>query len=302
VTAPGAAAPFACQRCTFALDRRTHLLGVLNVTPDSFSDGGAFLDPGAAAEHALRMAADGADCIDIGGESTRPGAPPVSAEEEWARIGPVLKRLLGCCPVPISVDTTKAAVAARALDAGVAIVNDVSALRFDPALAGLVAEAGAGLVLMHMQGTPRTMQERPSYGDVVAEVRAFLAERLQVAIGAGIPPEAVLLDPGIGFGKAVEHNLTLLRRLPELGTLGRPLLVGPSRKAFIGAVLGTAVTDRLEGTAAALALAIAGGATLVRVHDVKAMGRVARMCDAILGREAPHVGVVRGAAERVPVH
>ncbi len=302
MTAPGAAAPFACQRCTFALDRRTHLLGVLNVTPDSFSDGGAFLDPGAAAEHALRMAADGADCIDIGGESTRPGAPPVSAEEEWARIGPVLKRLLGCCPVPISVDTTKAAVAARALDAGVAIVNDVSALRFDPALAGLVAEAGAGLVLMHMQGTPRTMQERPSYGDVVAEVRAFLAERLQVAIGAGIPPEAVLLDPGIGFGKAVEHNLTLLRRLPELGTLGRPLLVGPSRKAFIGAVLGTAVTDRLEGTAAALALAIAGGATLVRVHDVKAMGRVARMCDAILGREAPHVGVVRGAAERVPVH
>jgi dihydropteroate synthase len=302
VTAPGAAAPFACQRCTFALDRRTHLLGVLNVTPDSFSDGGAFLDPGAAAEHALRMAADGADCIDIGGESTRPGAPPVSAEEEWARIGPVLKRLLGCCPVPISVDTTKAAVAARALDAGVAIVNDVSALRFDPALAGLVAEAGAGLVLMHMQGTPRTMQERPCYGDVVAEVRAFLAERLQVAMGAGIPPEAVLLDPGIGFGKAVEHNLTLLRRLPELGTLGRPLLVGPSRKAFIGAVLGTAVTDRLEGTAAALALAIAGGATLVRVHDVKAMGRVARMCDAILGREAPHVGVVRGAAERVPVH
>lgn len=302
MTAPGAAAPFACRRCTFALDRRTHLLGVLNVTPDSFSDGGAFLDPGAAAEHALRMAADGADCIDIGGESTRPGAPPVSAEEEWARIGPVLKRLLGRCPVPISVDTTKAAVAARALDAGVAIVNDVSALRFDPALAGLVAEAGAGLVLMHMQGTPRTMQERPSYGDVVAEIRAFLAERLQVAMGAGIPPEAVLLDPGIGFGKGVEHNLTLLRRLPELGTLGRPLLVGPSRKSFIGAVLGTAVTDRLEGTAAALALAIAGGATLVRVHDVKAMGRVARMCDAILGREASHVGVVRGAAERVPVH
>ncbi len=301
MTAPGAAASFACRRCTFALDRRTHLLGVLNVTPDSFSDGGAFLDPGAAAEHALRMAADGADCIDIGGESTRPGASPVSAEEEWARIGPVLKRL-GRCPVPISVDTTKAAVAGRALDAGVAIVNDVSALRFDPALAGVVAEAGAGLVLMHMRGTPRTMQEHPSYGDVVAEVRAFLAERLQVAVAAGIPPEAILLDPGIGFGKAVEHNLTLLRRLPELGTLGRPLLVGPSRKSFIGAVLGTAVTERLEGTAAALALAIAGGATLVRVHDVKAMGRVARMCDAILGREAPHVGVVRGAAERVPAH
>ena len=296
--APGAAAPFACRRCTFALDRRTHLLGVLNVTPDSFSDGGAFLDPSAAADHALRMAADGADCIDIGGESSRPGASPVSAEEEWARIGPVLTRLLGRCPVPISVDTTKAAVAARALDAGVAIVNDISALRFDPALAGLVAEAGAGLVLMHMQGTPRTMQERPSYGDVVAEIRAFLAERLQVAMAAGIPPEAILLDPGIGFGKAVEHNLTLLRRLPELGTLGRPLLVGPSRKSFIGAVLGTAVTDRLEGTAAALALAIAGGATLVRVHDVKAMGRVALMCDAILGRETPHVG----APERVPAH
>jgi dihydropteroate synthase len=272
-------------------------VGVLNVTPDSFSDGGAFLDPGAAAEHALQMAAEGADCIDIGGESTRPGAPPISAEEEWARIGPILTRLVGRCPVPLSVDTTKAAVAARALEAGVAIVNDISALRFDPALAAVVAEAGAGLILMHMQGTPRTMQERPSYGDVVVDVRAFLAERLAAATAAGIPSEAILLDPGIGFGKTVEHNLTLLRHLPELGTLGRPLLVGPSRKSFIGAVLGTPVTDRLEGTAAAVALAIAGGAAAVRVHDVKAMARVARMCDAILGRGVPHVG----AAERVRV-
>ena len=212
MTPPTPTAPFRCRRYALALER-TYVMGVLNITPDSFSDGGTFLDPGVAVEHALRMAAEGADCIDIGGESTRPGAPPVSAEEEWERIGPVLKRL-GRCPVPISVDTTKAAVAGRALDAGVAIVNDVSALRFDPALAGVVAEAGAGLVLMHMRGTPRTMQEHPSYGDVVAEVRAFLAERLQVAVAAGIPPEAILLDPGIGFGKAVEHNLTLLRRLP----------------------------------------------------------------------------------------
>lgn len=291
------AAPFACRRCALALERRTHLVGVLNVTPDSFSDGGAFLDPGAAMEHALQMAAEGADCIDIGGESTRPGAPPISAEEEWARIGPVLTRLVGRCPVPLAVDTTKAAVAARALEAGVAIVNDVSALRFDPALGSVVAEAGAGLILMHMQGTPRTMQERPSYSDVVADVRAFLAERLAAATAAGIPSEAILLDPGIGFGKTVEHNLTLLRHLPELTTLGRPLLVGPSRKSFIGAVLGTPVTDRLEGTAAAVALAIAGGAAAVRVHDVKAMARVARMCDAILGRGVPHVG----AAERVRV-
>jgi dihydropteroate synthase len=292
------AAPFACRRCALALDSRTHLVGVLNVTPDSFSDGGAFLDPDAAADHALRMAAEGADCIDIGGESTRPGAAAVSAEEEWGRIGPVLARLAGRCPVPLSVDTSKATVAARALQAGAAIVNDISALRFDPGLPAVVAEAGAGLVLMHMQGTPRSMQERPVYGDVVAEVRAFLAERLAVATAAGVAREAILLDPGIGFGKTVEHSLTLLRHLPELAALGRPLLVGPSRKSFIGAVLGTPVTERLEGTAAAVALAIVGGAALIRVHDVKAMARVARMCDAILGRIAPHVG----AAERVPAH
>jgi len=296
VTPPTPTAPFRCRRYALALER-TCVMGVLNITPDSFSDGGTFLDPGVAVEHALRMAAEGADCIDIGGESTRPGAPPVSADEEWERIGPVVKALVGRCPVPLSVDTTKAAVAARALEAGVAIVNDISALRFDPALGAVVAEAGAGLILMHMQGTPRTMQERPAYGDVVAEVRAFLTERLKAATASGIPAEAILLDPGIGFGKTVEHNLTLLRHLPELTTLGRPLLVGPSRKSFIGAVLGTAVTDRLEGTAAAVALAIAGGAALVRVHDVKVMARVARMCDAILGRGAPHVG----AAERVRV-
>ncbi|MBI4390373.1 MAG: dihydropteroate synthase [candidate division NC10 bacterium] len=273
-------------------------MGILNVTPDSFSDPGAFLDPSAAAEHALRMVEEGADCLDIGGESTRPGAAPVSAEEEWGRIGPVLERLAGRCPVPLSVDTTKAAVAARALQAGAAIVNDISALRFDPAVAAVVAEAGAGLILMHMQGTPRTMQERPAYGDVVAEVGTFLAERLAAATAAGIPREAILLDPGIGFGKTVEHNLALLRHLPDLTGLGRPLLLGPSRKSFIGSVLETGATDRLEGTAAAVALAIAGGAAILRVHEVKAMARVARMCDAILGRGAPYVG----AAERVPAH
>lgn len=298
MTPAGTIAPFACRRCTLPLDRRTLLMGILNVTPDSFSDGGAFLDVSAAVEHAFRMVEEGADCLDIGGESTRPGAPPVSAEDEWARIGPVLERLAGRCPVPLSVDTTKAAVAARALQAGAAIVNDISALRFEPALAAVVAEAGAGLILMHMQGSPRTMQQRPAYGDVVAEVRAFLAGRLAVATAAGIPREATLLDPGIGFGKTVEHNLALLRHLPDLTGLGRPLLVGPSRKSFIGAVLETAVADRLEGTAAAVALAIAGGAAILRVHEVRAMARVVRMCDAILGRGAPHVG----AAERVPAH
>lgn len=254
---------------------RVLIMGILNVTPDSFSDGGRFLSPDAAVERALVMEGEGADIIDIGGESSRPGAEPVSVEEELGRVLPVLERLRGRLRIPISIDTTKAEVAEAALRAGARIVNDISALRFDPAMAPLVAESGAGLVLMHMLGTPKTMQQSPHYDDVVREVRGFLAERAQYAQSQGIPREAIAVDPGIGFGKTVEHNLELLRRLPELVELGFPVLVGPSRKSFIGAVLGLPVGERLEGTLAACAVAVVRGADILRVHDVRQVRRAA---------------------------
>ncbi|MBC7097612.1 dihydropteroate synthase [Candidatus Bipolaricaulota bacterium] len=254
---------------------RVLIMGILNVTPDSFSDGGRFLSPDAAVERALVMEGEGADIIDIGGESSRPGAEPVSVEEELGRVLPVLERLRGRLRIPISIDTTKAEVAEAALRAGACIVNDISALRFDPAMAPLVAEFGAGLVLMHMLGTPKTMQQSPHYDDVVREVRGFLAERAQYAQSQGIPREAIAVDPGIGFGKTVEHNLELLRRLPELVELGFPVLVGPSRKSFIGALLGLPVEERLEGTLAACAVAVVRGADILRVHDVRQVRRAA---------------------------
>lgn len=250
-------------------------MGILNVTPDSFSDGGRFLSPDAAVERALAMEKEGADIIDVGGESSRPGAEPVPVEEELRRVLPVLERLRGKLRIPISIDTTKAEVAEAALRAGASIVNDISALRFDPAMAPLVAKFGAGLVLMHMLGTPKTMQQAPHYEDVVTEVRDFLAERAQYAQSQGIPREAIAVDPGIGFGKTVEHNLELLRRLPELVELGFPVLVGPSRKSFIGAILGLGVEERLEGTLAACAVAVVRGADILRVHDVKEVRRAA---------------------------
>ncbi len=256
-------------------DGRVLIMGILNVTPDSFSDGGRFLSPDAAVKRALIMEKEGADIIDVGGESSRPGAEPVPVEEELRRVIPVLERLRGKLRIPISIDTTKAEVAEAALRAGASIVNDISALRFDPAMASVVAEFGAGLVLMHMLGTPKTMQQAPHYEDVVREVREFLAERALYAQSQGIPREAIAVDPGIGFGKTVEHNLELLRRLPELVELGFPVLVGPSRKSFIGAILGLGVEERLEGTLAACAVAVVRGADILRVHDVREVRRAA---------------------------
>ncbi len=245
------------------------VMGVVNVTPDSFSDGGEFLDPRRAIEHAAELVREGADLLDIGGESTRPGAAAVDADEERRRVLPVLDGLVGI-GVPVSIDTSKAAVADAALDAGATWVNDVTALRADPDLAVLCAERRCEVVLMHMLGDPRTMQEDPRYVDVVEDVRAFLAERVEAAVAAGIDEERIWIDPGIGFGKTVEHNLELLRRLGELRELGRPILVGASRKSFIGKITGREVGERVGGSIAAHVLAVANGADAVRVHDVAA--------------------------------
>jgi len=256
-------------------------MGVLNVTPDSFSDGGMYLDPGRAIEHAHRMVEEGADLIDVGGESTRPGSEPVSLDEELRRIRPLLRPLVDQLPVPLSVDTYKADVAAVALAEGVDLINDISGLGMDPRMAPVVAEAGAGLVLTHIRGTPRTMQADPQYDDLLGEVREYLRERILLAEAHGVHPEAIAVDPGIGFGKRLEHNLLLLKSLSELQVLKKPLLVGPSRKSFIGKILDLPVEERLEGTAAAVAIAIWQGAHIVRVHDIGAMVRVARVTDAI---------------------
>jgi dihydropteroate synthase len=257
-------------------------MGILNVTPDSFSDGGHYLNAVAAAERALAMQDEGADLIDIGGESSRPGSDPIDEEEELTRLMPVIDALSGRLKVPLSVDTTKAAVARRALEGGASVVNDISALRFDPAMGRLVAETGAGIVLMHMQGIPKTMQNDPVYHDVTAEVRQFFVDRMQVAKASGILPEQILLDPGIGFGKNLGHNLTLLANLKALTDLGRPLVVGASRKGFIGQLVSGQDAHRRMGTAAAVAMAVSQGARVIRVHDVAAMCEVVRVVEAIV--------------------
>jgi dihydropteroate synthase len=257
------------------------LMGVVNVTPDSFSDGGLYLDEEAAIAHGEKLARDGADILDVGGESTRPGAAPVGAEVERARVEPVVAGL-AATGHRVSIDTSKLAVAEAALDAGAEIVNDVTALRGDPEIAAACAEREAGLVLMHMQGDPRTMQVDPTYEDVVEEVKAFLAERLEAAVAAGVAEERIWLDPGIGFGKTLDHNLELLRRLGELRELGRPLVVGTSRKSFIGKVDGSEVGDRLGGTVATSVLALAEGADVLRVHDVAEVAQATRFATAIL--------------------
>ena len=249
------------------------VMGIVNVTPDSFSDAGRHLDPHAAVEHGRRLVEEGAAIADVGGESTRPGAESVPPAVELERVIPVVERLAagrdtGPAGVRVSIDTTKAEVAAAALGIGARIVNDVSAFRFEPEIAGLVAGAGATCVLMHMQGDPRTMQEDPRYDDVVSEVKAFLEERLAFAVGEGVPEEHVWLDPGIGFGKTVDHNLELLARLDELVALGRPLVVGTSRKSFLGKLTGRAVDERLAGTVATNVLALVKGAAVFRVHEV----------------------------------
>ena len=271
--------------CVPPFPRKTLIMGILNVTPDSFFDGGHLPDASAVREHAAAMVRDGADILDVGGESTRPGADPVSPDEELRRVLPAVEALVPL-NVPLSVDTYHAETARRALALGAVMVNDITALRGDPEMAGLVASSGCPCVLMHMQGEPRTMQQAPRYDDVVDDIRAFFAERLEFAAAAGIREEQIWLDPGFGFGKTVDQNLLLLRRIGEFRCLGRPLLIGVSNKSTLGAVLGADVGDRTEGTAAAVAFAAAGGAHCVRVHDVKTMARVVRVCDAITrGRE-----------------
>jgi dihydropteroate synthase len=257
------------------------LMGVVNVTPDSFSDGGRYLDPDAAIAHGEKLLGDGAAILDIGGESTRPGAEPVEWEEEMDRVEPVVAGLAG--RATLSVDTSKAAVAIAAIEAGASIVNDVTALRGDLEMAPVCAEHGVEVVLMHMPGNPRTMQDDPRYEDVVGEVKAFLTERLEFAAMIGIAEEKIWLDPGIGFGKTLEHNLELLRRLGELRELGRPLVIGTSRKSFIGRIDGSEVGDRLGGTIASSVLAATEGADVLRVHDVAETAQAIRVAEAILG-------------------
>ncbi|MES2705460.1 MAG: dihydropteroate synthase [Verrucomicrobiota bacterium] len=269
---------------TFDLTARGLIMGVLNVTPDSFSDGGRFFDPAAAVERGLRMVADGAEILDIGGESTRPGAVPVEAEEELRRILPVIRRLRERSGVAISIDTMKARVAAAAVEAGADIINDISGLEADPDMARVAAETGAGLVLMHMRGTPRTMQQRPEYDDVTAEVAARLEEAFDTAAAAGVNSECVSLDPGIGFGKTQEHNLTLLRNLPRFQIHGRPVLLGVSRKSFLGRILGLPdPAARDAPTTALTAWARQHGARIFRVHAVRENARALRMMESILG-------------------
>ena len=262
-------------------------MGILNVTPDSFSDGGSYLDPARAADHALAMLAEGAEIIDIGGESTRPGAAPVPPDEEARRVLPVIEAIVARAPdCLLSIDTSKAAVARAALERGAAIVNDVTALRGDPAMAGVVAGHGAGVVLMHMQGEPRTMQAHPVYADVTGEVRAFFAERLAAALRAGIPAACVAFDPGIGFGKNFGHNLTLLRALDKLNVENRPLVLGVSRKSFLAKASGTElVADRLWPTVALTALGRERGARVLRVHEVRPNLSALRVAEAMLDAE-----------------
>jgi dihydropteroate synthase len=264
------------------------VMGVVNVTPDSFSDGGLYIDAGAAVAHALELEAEGARILDIGGESTRPGAAPVGARAELDRVLPVIQGLHDRgVHAQISIDTSKAPVAAAALDAGAAIVNDVTALRGDPAMAELVASRGVQCCLMHMLGEPRTMQEDPRYDDVVSEVKAFLEERMAFAVAAGIREERILLDPGIGFGKTAEHNLELLARLGELVALGRPVVIGTSRKSFLGRITGRPVDDRLAATIATNVLAYERGARVFRVHDVAPVRDALVIADATVRRRCP---------------
>jgi dihydropteroate synthase len=281
----------------FVLGPHTWLMGVVNVTPDSFSDGGMYFDVQKAVDRALKLAFEGADIVDIGGESTRPGSRAVPEDEELGRVVPVIAALRKKTTVLISVDTTKAAVARAALDAGADIINDTSAFRFDPAMPGVVARSGAGVVLMHMKGTPETMQDSPRYDDIIGEISGFLAERVRMAEAAGIPRERVIVDPGIGFGKGFEHNLELLRCQESFHRLERPLLLGFSRKAFLGHILDRPPGERLEGTIAAAVLSVERGAHILRVHEVGPVARAVRTAEAILGSGDGHA-CAAGAGEQ----
>jgi dihydropteroate synthase len=267
--------------------RRTLVMGIINVTPDSFSDGGQHYDAVDAVANGVAMANSGADILDIGGESSRPGATPVSQNEELARVLPVIHGLRKQTAAAISIDTYKSEVARAALDAGADIVNDISALRFDPTMATLIAAEKVPVVLMHMQGTPRTMQREPKYDDVVREVRDFLAAQLYAAMDAGISQDMIVIDPGIGFGKTLQHNLQLLRGLPMLAALGQPVLVGASRKAFIGKILNAEPLDRIAGSLATAVASVLAGASIVRAHDVAETAKAVKIADAIRFGYAP---------------
>jgi dihydropteroate synthase len=263
-------------------------MGIVNVTPDSFSDGGEFLNAERAIAHGRELAAEGADVLDVGGESTRPGAEGVTAEEELARVGQVVEALAGDGGPPVSIDTSKVAVAESALGAGAGMVNDVTALRGEPELAGVCAERGCEVVIMHMLGDPRTMQENPTYDDVVDDVKAFLAERIEFAVAEGIDEERIWVDPGIGFGKTVDHNLELHRRLGELAELGRPIVFGSSRKSFIGKLTGADVDSRVGGTIASNVIAWENGARMLRVHDVAPLKQALTAAEAVLNRQGSY--------------
>jgi dihydropteroate synthase len=268
---------------TLPISRRTCIAGVLNLTPDSFSDGGEYLDRGKAVERALQLAEEGADIIDVGGESSRPGAAGVTAAEELERVIPVISALKGKLDIPISIDTSKSPVAKEALKAGACIVNDITAMEGDPDMARTAAEAGAGVILMHMKGNPSDMQDDPAYSDLFGEIITFLGRAVSKAKAAGIDPGRIIIDPGIGFGKTVNDNLSILYGLERFKSLGMPVLIGTSRKSFLGKITGRQVTQREFGTAASLSVAIMNGADLVRVHDVRDMADVVRVIDAIKG-------------------
>ena len=276
----GVPSPLKVGKQEWVFGKKTFIMGILNMTPDSFSDGGKFSDTPSALSHARQMVEDGADIIDVGGESTRPGAADVSSEEEIARVVPVIQELKNL-RYSLSIDTRKAAVAEAALKAGAVMINDISALRADPEMAKVAAKYQVPVVLMHMQGSPQTMQRDPRYRDLISEIMEYLWESIEAAKRAGIAERDIIIDPGIGFGKSTEHNLKLLDNLREFKSLGRAIMVGPSRKSFIGNITGLPVEERVEGTAAAVALAIANGADIVRVHDAAAMSRVARIADGI---------------------
>ena len=266
---------------TIEIGARTLVMGILNVTPDSFSDGGRFFDPGVAVARGVEMVRSGADMIDVGGESTRPGSDGVSAGEEIGRVVPVISELAASVDVPISIDTMKAEVAKEAIAAGATIINDLTALGFDPEMTGLAAETGAAVILMHMKGRPRTMQQNPRYDDVVAEVRSYLADAAERVISGGVSRDRVMIDPGIGFGKTFDHNLSLINNLDRLVDLGYPVVLGVSRKAFIGAILGAEVDERLCGGLAAGLMGAVRGAHVIRAHDVEPTVESVRVVDAV---------------------
>ncbi|MDE2321678.1 MAG: dihydropteroate synthase [candidate division NC10 bacterium] len=274
-------ASFRCRDHLLNIQEKTWIVGVLNITPDSFSDGGRFLDRGAATDQAMRLVEEGADILELGGESTRPGAVPVPVDEELRRIIPALRDLRPKLTIPVAVDTYKPEVARVVLEEGADIINDVYGVRGEGRLAAVVAEKRAGLIIMHMHGAPQDMQIEPRYNDVVAEVLGFLADRVAFAEQMGVDPQSIVVDPGLGFGKRGRDNLTLLRRLTEFHRLGKPIMIGPSRKSLVGEVLNLPVEQRQHGTAACIAAAVLQGTTFVRVHDVRSCAHLVRMLDAI---------------------